>query len=521
MLVLKFGGTSVGSPEAIEKLIAVLKDREHREYTRVVVVSAFSGVTDSLIAAAKEAAGGKTPAQEGSAGEGIEALGKRHFEAAAHFLEGEALEKTLEELKGSVSELARVLAGVAALRELSKRTLDYIMSFGERLSAFLLAQVLGSQGFNAEYLDTRPLIKTDEQFGGARFKREETYRLIQDHFAVLKPGPGGFPPLQVATGFIGSTGEGITTTLGRGGSDLTAAIFGAALDAGEVEIWTDVDGILTADPRLVKEPFLIESISYEEAMELSLFGAKIIYPPTIRPSLEKGIPIRVRNTFRPSCMGTKIVKDAEPGKYPIRGISSFSHIALIRFQGSGMVGTAGFSSRLFGALARRGINIILISQGSSEYSICFAVLPQDVPLAEEAVRAEFDREISQGSIEEPVSEDKLCIIAVVGSRMKSSSGIAGKVFHALGRNGINVVAIAQGSSELNISAVISRQDEAKAMNAIHEAFFLSGVRSVNLFLVGIGLIGGTLVNQIAGHREILADRDKIRINLVGAANSRK
>jgi aspartokinase/homoserine dehydrogenase 1 len=220
-------------------------------------------------------------------------------------------------------------------------------------------------------------------------------------------------------------------------------------------------------------------------------------------------------------MGTKIVKDAEPGKYPIRGISSFSHIALIRLQGSGMVGAAGFSSRLFGVLARRGISIILISQGSSEYSICFAILPQEVPQAEEAIRAEFGREIAQGAIEEPVSEDNLCIIAVVGARMKKTSGISGKVFHALGRNGINVVAIAQGSSELNISAVISGLDEAKAMNAIHEAFFLSGVRSVNLFLVGIGLIGGTLLDQIAEHREILADKDKIRINLVGVANSKR
>jgi aspartokinase/homoserine dehydrogenase 1 len=326
--------------------------------------------------------------------------------------------------------------------------------------------------------------------------------------------------LQVVTGFIGATPDGRTATLGRGGSDLSAAIFAAALGAGELEIWTDVDGILTADPRLVKNAFKIDELSYIEAMEISHFGAKVLFPPTIKPALEKGIPISIRNTFKPEGGGTRILKNAAEGRFPIRGISSMNHVALVRLQGSGMVGVAGFSSRLFGALARRGINIILITQSSSEYSICFAVLPEDAGNAEAAIQEEFDREIHSGAIESPVTEKDLSIIAVVGSRMKSTSGISGKVFHALGRNGINVVAIAQGSSELNISAVISRQDEAKALNAIHEAFFLSGLRSVNLFLLGAGLIGGTLLDQIAGHKETLAEKHQIRINLVGAANSR-
>ncbi|MCL2320243.1 MAG: bifunctional aspartate kinase/homoserine dehydrogenase I, partial [Treponema sp.] len=314
--------------------------------------------------------------------------------------------------------------------------------------------------------------------------------------------------------------DGSTTTLGRGGSDLSAAVFAAALDAEDLEIWTDVDGILTADPRQVKNAFPIESISYEEAMELSHFGAKVIYPPTIRPALDRGIPIRIKNTFNPRCKGTLVVKETDSGPYPIRGISSMSPVALIRLQGAAMVGVAGFSSRLFGALARRKISVILITQSSSEYSICFAVLPPDVPAAEEAIKEEFYREISGELIDPPITEDNLSIIAVVGSRMKSASGISGKVFHALGRNGINVIAIAQGSSEINISAVISRQDEAKALNAIHEAFFLAGYRSVNLFLVGTGLIGGTLLEQIAGQREILAENHKIRINLAGIADSR-
>jgi aspartokinase/homoserine dehydrogenase 1 len=270
----------------------------------------------------------------------------------------------------------------------------------------------------------------------------------------------------------------------------------------------------------VKNAFKIDTISYIEAMELSHFGAKVLYTPTIKPALEKGIPIRICNTFNPSGGGTRITEKGVNSAYPIRGISSMSNVALIRIQGSGMAGVAGFSSRVFGVLARKGINIILITQSSSEYSICFAILPEEVGTAEAALKEEFEREIGSGAIDEPITEGDLAIIAVVGSRMKSTSGISGKVFYALGRNGINVVAIAQGSSELNISAVIARQDEAKAINAVHEAFFLAGVRSVNLFLVGAGLIGGTLMDQIADHREVLAHEYQVRINLTGVANSR-
>jgi aspartokinase/homoserine dehydrogenase 1 len=507
MRVLKFGGTSVGSPAAIEKIIEILKDQDHKD-TAAVVVSAFSGVTDSLIGIAGEALPG------GGDWQGrVKDLRKRHLDVLDHFAKGDERKAAAAELDGLIRELSRVLDGITMLGELSPRTLDYVMSFGERLSASLLVSVLSSRGIRAEFLDTRELVKTDSEFGRARFLPEETCARIR---AVCGKGP-----LWICTGFIGSDGEGRTTTLGRGGSDLSAAIFGVALGAEEVEIWTDVDGLLTADPRMVKNAFRIDTISYVEAMELSHFGAKVIYPPTIRPALEKGIPIRIRNTFNPACPGTRIVKEAPEGEFPIRGISSMNSVALVRVQGAGMMGVAGFSSRLFGALARRRINVILITQNSSEYSICFAVLPSDASAAEEAIAGEFEREIASGAIEAPVIEGDLSIIAVVGAKMKSTSGISGKVFHALGRNGINVVAIAQGSSELNISAVIARQDEAKALNAVHEAFFLSAVRSVNLFLTGIGLIGGTLLEQIAGHREFLADQHKIRINLVGAANSRR
>jgi aspartokinase/homoserine dehydrogenase 1 len=476
------------------------------------VVSAFSGVTDALIAAARLAAGG-----DSSWKPRIKELRKRHRDTGARFLSGQALKEALAALDLSLGELTRIMEGLEALGELSPCTLDRVMSFGERLSAALLARIFTARGLDAVYLDTGPLIKTNAEFGRAAVISGESYANIRRVFGADRKA--ALKTIRVCTGFTGSDASGRVTTLGRGGSDLTASIIGAALKAEAVEIWTDVDGILTADPKLVKNSFRINEISYVEAMELSHFGAKVIYAPTIRPSMEAGIPISIRNTFNPASPGTRILRQAAQGEFPIRGISSMNSIALVRIQGSGMVGVAGFSSRLFGALARRGINIILITQSSSEYSICFAVLPQDSPAAVSAIEEEFAREIGSGAIEGPVSEEGLSIIAVVGARMKRSSGISGKVFHALGRNGVNVVAIAQGSSELNISAVVARQDEAKALNAIHEAFFLSTVRSVNVFLLGLGLIGGTLADQIARQEETLAAEHKIRIKVAGAANS--
>jgi aspartokinase/homoserine dehydrogenase 1 len=507
MLVLKFGGTSVGTQEALSRLVSILKDEEHEGNVSVVVVSALSGVTDALIGMARRSAEGTAAPYGSLTGD----LKRRHLELSAAFLAGTEKEDADAELETAFSELDRLLDGIGVLRELSPRSLDGIMSFGERFSAPLIAAILRSQGVRAACLDSRELILTDDNYGGAHTVTEETFCRIRERVR------GG---IFVAPGFVGSAADGSVTTLGRGGSDLTAALYGAALGAEKIEIWTDVDGIMTADPRMVKNAFRIESISYEEAMELSHFGAKVLYPPTVKPALEKGIPIVIRNTFNPSCPGTAIVMKAASSPYPIRGISSLSSVTLLRVQGSGMVGVTGFSSRLFGALARRRINVILISQASSEYSICCAVDPKSGAGALTAIREEFSTEIAGGALDDPVAEEDLAVVAVVGERMKRVSGISGKVFHALGRNGVNVVAIAQGSSELNISMVINHQDEAKALNAIHEAFFLSGVRSVNLFLLGTGLIGGTLLDQLGDHREVLADTYKIRITLAGAANSR-
>jgi aspartokinase/homoserine dehydrogenase 1 len=509
MLVLKFGGTSVGSIEGIQQILNILNDSEHKGKVRAVVVSALSGITDSLIKAAQSASKGMTDYLTE-----LDVMKKRHLDLGALLLKDAHKEKADHYIETCFNEILRVLDGVSILKELSPRILDYIMSFGECLSAFLLAQVCNESGISADFFDARQAVLTDDHFGNARFIPEETYRNIQQVLQERKN-------VQIVTGFIASTLSGETTTMGRGGSDLSAAIFAAALRADEAEIWTDVDGILTADPKQVKTAFKIDSISYIEALELSHFGAKILHPPAVRPALEKGIPIRIRNTFNPLSSGTLITQKAEASAYPIRGISSMNNIALLRIQGTGMVGVAGFSSRLFGSLARKKISVILITQSSSEYSICFAVMPKDADTAAKLIKDEFQWEIQSGAIDKPVIEKDLSIIAVVGERMKQSPGIAGKVFHALGRNGVNIVAIAQGSSELNISAVIPSQDEKKALNAIHEAFFLSGLRSVNLFLIGIGLIGGTLLEQIAAQKDILADEHKIRINLVGVANSRK
>jgi aspartokinase/homoserine dehydrogenase 1 len=503
--IMKFGGTSVGSPSGVKQIIEIVRHEK-----AVVVVSAFSGVTDALIELAQ-----KCRDKDARYVEIFDNLKKRHLDTASAFLSKDIFASIMPVIEKPFSELTHILDGVSALEELSLRSLDNIMSFGERLSASILTEIFKENHVNAEYLDARPLVKTNRDFGKARFLEQETFDNIKRFFADRQE------TVFVATGFIGSTMDGVTTTLGRGGSDLSAAVFGAALETETVEIWTDVDGVLSADPKIVKNTFRIKEMSYIEAMELSHFGAKVLYPPTVRPALEKGISIWIRNTFNPQGGGTWIKNNAEDGEFLIRGVTSMNQAALARVQGSGMVGVAGFSSRLFGALARKNINIILITQSSSEYSICFAVLPKDAPAVQTVLETEFISEMQTGVIEPIEIQTDLAIIAIVGNNMWKTSGNSGKVFHALGRNGVNVVAIAQGSSELNISAVVKKEDEAKAVNAIHEAFFLSGARSVNLFLVGTGLIGGTLLEQLASHREILADKHKIRINLVGVANSKK
>ncbi len=509
MIVLKFGGSSVAKPERIEKIVEILKKYYTKGEKFTVVFSAFGGVTDSLIAMSKKAANA-----DESYIEDFEAFSKRHVEAASTLLNDSYKEKVLPELKQNHEVLKNLLYGILLVREASKRTMDYVLSFGERNSSFIIANVLDQNGISASYLDARKIIKTDQNFGSAKVDFETTYEQIKNYYKE-------HPEVQIVTGFIGTSHKGLTTTLGRGGSDFTASLLGAGLNAKVIEIWTDVDGVLTADPRKVKKAFTIKTMTYAEAMEMSHFGAKVIYPPTLQPALKKNIPIKIKNTFNPDFPGTHISELSDPNGNAVKGISSISNVSLLTLQGSGLFGVPGIAGRLFGALAQASVNIILITQGSSEYSISFAIKPEDAKKARKHVETEFEYEI-QSTIIDPVKvEENLSVIAIIGENMRYQPGISGRLFQAMGKNGINAVAIAQGSSELNVSVVINRDNESKALNALHEAFFLSDTKDIHIFMIGVGLIGSTLLQQIEKQKNFLKEKNKLEIKVVGLANSKK
>jgi aspartokinase/homoserine dehydrogenase 1 len=507
MKVLKFGGTSVGSPDALRKLVDIVVSNAASGEQLLVVCSAMGGVTNQLIALAELAMEQKNYTAI------FQQLVKRHQDAAETLLQNS--HGLRNELMSMFARLENLLSGIGAVGELSLRTRDLVMSFGEQLSCKLVAACLTEAGLQARYSDSRPLVITDSRYGYAAVNEEITYNNIRQWYKSLEGA------LAVVTGFIGSNAQGQTTTIGRGGSDLTAAIFGAALDADEIQIWTDVDGFMTADPRLVRNAITLSELSYKEAMELSYFGAKVIYPPTLIPAIALNIPIRIKNTFNAGQPGTAILPKPSANGNLIKGISSIARVSLINVEGSGMVGLKGFGGRLFGALADAGVNVILITQASSEHSISFAVTPDDATAALEAISKTFIWEIANRLVETPSAEHNLSIIAVVGENMRRTSGLSGKLFQALGRSGVNVVAIAQGSSELNISVVISADDLAKAVNAVHDELFLSPHKSLNLFLVGTGNIGRELLNQIATSRKYLQDELHINLRLMGIANSRR
>jgi aspartokinase/homoserine dehydrogenase 1 len=508
--VLKFGGSSLGTPERIASVVSIVSDtnRYPTGSVRAVVVSAFQGVTDTLLSLATQA-----ERQESGWNEGVKALEKRHLDAIHALTPATDRGATLAAVKTMCNELADLLHGVALVGECSPRVRDAIVSFGERFCALIVSKTCTAQGYDVELLDAREVICTDENFGNARIDKARTYELIQRYFIA-------HPALQIVTGFIGSSPSGSTTTLGRGGSDYTASIVGAALKAAEIEIWTDVDGMLTADPRKVSKAFPIPEVTFEEALELCHFGAKVIYPPTIQPAIETKIPIFIKNTFNPSSTGTRISADATRHPYAITGISSVSRLALIRLEGSGMVGVSGTAMRFFRALASRSINVILITQASSEHTICCAIEASSVTAAREATNEEFHAEVTSGLISPLVVEEGVTIVSVVGERMRNTPGMAGRVFGALGSNGINVIAIAQGSSELSISAVIQEQDEAKALSTLHDEFFYSSLKTINLWVVGTGLVGSTLLKQLEAQATTVRETLSIDIALRGAANSR-
>ena len=507
--VLKFGGSSVGTPDRIRTVIDIIRKNQSEDPSPIMVVcSAFGGVTDQLIRMSQLAV---------SADESYKVIlaeaEARHLDAIRVLVGVSRQTAVIARIKFTLNELEDVLNGCFLLRECTPRTLDFVMSFGERLSAYIVSEALSDTGIRAEFLDARQVIRTDDHFGYARVDFEATDALVKEYMEE-------HPYLQVVTGFIASSPSGETTTLGRSGSDYTAAILAGALRARSLEIWTDVDGIMTADPRLVRRAFTMPSMSYEEAMELSHFGAKVIFPSTMRPAMSHRIPIWIKNTFNPSAAGT-VIRGHDTDARPIKGISSMSGVSLLNIQGGGLLGVVGVSMRLFSTLARERVNVVLISQASSEHSICVAVSSQEALRAKASIEREFQLEMLDGKIDEVRATDKLAIIAVVGDGMKHQAGSSGRMFSALGKNGINVVAIAQGSSERNISAVINQHDVSKALNALHEAFFLSDRKVLNMYLIGTGLIGGTLIRQVREQREKLMAENHMEIRLVGAGNSRK
>ncbi|MBT8236963.1 MAG: bifunctional aspartate kinase/homoserine dehydrogenase I [Bacteroidia bacterium] len=506
MKVLKFGGTSVANAAVIRKVKEIVTGTNSQ--LTAVVVSAMGGVTDLLIKSAMAASDGTKAYKDF-----LTEIKQRHYTALEELL-GEDQEDTKKQIDQYLTQLDTLLEGATLTGEMTPRLLDKIISHGELMSATQINAFFKQEGLPSSFKDSRELILTNETFGGAQVYRNTSYDNC-DEFA--KDNPSG---ICVFPGFIGATERGETTTLGRGGSDFTAALLAAGFGADELQIWTDVSGMFTANPKLVRQARAIPRLSYEEAMELSHFGAKVLYPPTIQPVLEKQIPIRIKNTFEPEDEGTLIAASTGDNGKTVRGISYIPDISLLSLEGPGMVGIPGISKRFFEVLSHAGINISLITQASSEHSICLGLNTADVHKAEKLTNEAFEFEIGRKQIKPVIVETNLAIIALVGDQMKSHQGLSGKMFSTLGRNNVNIRAIAQGASERNISAVIDRDDVKKALNTLHEAFFEEQTRQLNLFVVGVGNVGRKFLDQLQNQSIYLKDHLKIRIRIIGISNSR-
>lgn len=509
MQVLKFGGTSVATAENIKRVTAIIKEKQQKDKT-IVVVSALGGITDLLLGAAILAAEGNESYKEK-----LVLIEQRHLETVQQLLPVTSQSRLLSQVKKCINDIEDICNGIFLLQELTPRSKDRIGSYGELLSSIIIAAKLNADGQEALWQDSRQLIVTNSAFTAAEVDYAETNKRIRDYFQTQTAS------LFILPGFIASDKNGVTTTLGRGGSDFTAAILAAALQASVLEIWTDVSGMMTADPRLTSNARIIPHISYQEAMELSHFGAKVIYPPTIQPVMSLGIPVWIKNTFAPQDEGTLIESTANRNGNIVRGISSISHIALISLEGSGMVGIPGFSKRLFEALSNEKINVILITQSSSEHSICVGIEAASAQKAKQAADAAFINEIALQKVEPLKIETDLTIVALVGENMKSHPGISGRMFGAMGRNGVNIRAIAQGSSEKNISAVIATKDVKKAINVLHEEFFETTFKQVNLYITGTGNVGKKLLSQLHQQHEFLQNNLRLQVNVAGICNSRR
>ncbi|WP_372792457.1 bifunctional aspartate kinase/homoserine dehydrogenase I [Lutibacter sp.] len=508
MKVLKFGGSSVASSENINKVINIVKENSSN-HKIAVVVSALGGITDLLLEAGNLACNSDENYKYS-----IKIIEDRHLQIARELIPVNNQSSVLGTIKNMLNKLESTLEGVFLINELSNKTSDKIVSFGELLSSYIISEAMKFSQLDAVLKNTQDLIVTNENFSNAAVKFEKTNVLIESFFKENNNA------IVVLPGFVSLTEKGEVSTLGRGGSDYTAAIITAATNASILEIWTDVSGMYTANPKIVKQAFPIKDISYQEAMELSHFGAKVLYPPTIQPVLEKEIPIVIKNTFDAKADGTLITKISS-NTNPIKGISHIEDMTLITLEGSGMIGIPGFSKRLFGALSQEKINVSLITQASSEHSICIAINNSDAENAKTAIDSEFSYEIDQHKVQPLIVEKNNAIIALVGDHMKSHQGISGKMFSTLGKNNVNIRAIAQGASEKNISAVISHKDIKKALNSLHAAFFEDQTKELNLFIVGVGNVGGKLLEQIKKQEDYLIENLKIQVRVIALTNSKK
>ncbi|MCR4582340.1 MAG: bifunctional aspartate kinase/homoserine dehydrogenase I, partial [Prevotella sp.] len=515
MKVMKFGGTSVGSVKSILSLKKIV-EAEARTQPVIVVVSALGGITDKLIATSQLALQGDERYKEE-----FDAMVTRHHQMIDTIITDDRKRVDLfNKVDALFDQLKSIYQGVFLIHDLSQKTQDAIVSYGERLSSNIVASLIKG----AKRMNSRDFIKTERIFteGGPQGRTlskhsvdfELTNRLIQEQFADM-------PRVAVVPGFISRDKEtGRTTNLGRGGSDYTAAIIAAALDAEVLEIWTDVDGFMTADPRVIQSAYTIEELSYVEAMELCNFGAKVIYPPTIYPVCIKNIPIKVKNTFNPEHPGTLIKEQIENDRKPIKGISSIKGTTLITVTGLSMVGVIGVNRRIFTTLANQGISVFMVSQASSENSTSIGVRDEDAQAAVDVLNAEFAKEIETGAMFPMHAESGLATIAIVGENMKHTPGIAGKLFGTLGRSGISVIACAQGASETNISFVVDGRFLRKSLNVLHDSFFLSEYKVLNLFICGVGTVGGKLIEQIRSQYDELMQRNGLKLNVVGIASSK-
>ncbi len=511
MKIYKFGGTSLESATRIRKVADIIAGAAGNEKI-VVVVSAVHRVTDLLLEAATKAC-----AVDSRYRAILDEIDHLHFSIAGDLFTGERLAAVIAAMRSDLSDLHNIVQGVFLLRELSEKSLAVVMSFGERLSALLVSAYLQSQHLDSCLLDARELIVTDANYADARVNTSATDLQIKKRFTAIEGVP-------VVTGFIAAASDGTTTTLGRGGSDYTASLLGAALGASEILLWTDVDGFFSADPKRVRDARILPYITYAEAMELSHAGARILHPLAVQPAMKTGIPLLIKNSFNPAAEGTRI-EMARPSEksccsLPVTGLTSINTVVLLNMSGSGMVGVPGIASRLFSCLARHRINIIFISQASSEQSITLAIKPSQATKAKKVLEELFAREIEARQIDPLVIRCNLAMIAVVGNNMSGHPGVSAQLFETLGKNGINVIAVAQGANEMNISLVVECHDEDKALNCIHESFFLSQ-RKVHLFIAGTGTIAQSLIRQISAHRPNLQKESDLDVVVSGMANTSK